>query len=222
MKKIYFAFLVSLGLVSCSSESGIHGERETTFALYKLIYQASGNTTRAQAEFYEFNENGRKLNLQRSASAEVRFKNSTQDVKFNDNSLYFYRDFKGKEIGVSVYFEYVAKTQAYVNTLSLPTSIGIGTSFNSFVKANGATVPFTGAVAANEKVVLKIADATFENATLGSAEFVLSAQDVAAVPVGNVPVSVTRIKRVAAAEATPAGGILQTEYHSGDKIITVQ
>jgi hypothetical protein len=214
--------VITLALSSCSDQSGFQGQRESTFVRYKLVYDNAKYQTVASTEFFDYNENGKKLNLNISAKPVIRYNNSRSQIEFSERDLMYYKVFPGKITSLTSAYEFTANTQPYSNYLILPNPVSLPSSFNSLVKSDGLSLTFSGnLVDANEKVVLKIGDLVFENSTISSNKFELSAQDLQSLPIGNVVANISRIKRLDATDAAPAGGIKQTEYVSGEKIITV-
>lgn len=214
--------VIALALYSCSDQSGFEGQRESTFVRYKLVYDNAKYQTVASTEFFEYTESGKKLNLNISQKPVIRYNNSRSGIEFSERELMYYKVFPGKITSLTSAYEYTPNTQPYSNYLILPNSVSLPSTFNSLVKSNGLTLTFSGSlVDANEKVILKIGDLVFENSAIGSNKFELSAQELQSLPTGNVVANISRIKRLDATDAAPAGGIKQTEFVSGEKIITV-
>jgi hypothetical protein len=223
MKKVLI--LISIIVIianSCGRGSGFLGQREAVFARYKLVYDHAKYQTTASTEFFQYSENGQKLNLHVSLKPIIRYNNSTSLIEYSQKDWMYYRVFDGKVNTITSSYQYTYQIQPYTNTLQLPSAISFPSGFNSLVKANGLTLTFNGnAIDQNEKVVLQIGDLTFENSKVGSNTFELTAQDLQKLPTGNLTATLTRIKRLDATEASPAGGVKQTEYKSGEKIIAV-
>lgn len=223
MKKIIGSFLViAFAFNSCSDQSGTLGQRESVFVRYKLVYDNAKYQTITSTEFFDISENGNKLNLNVSLKPIIRYNNSRSQIEFSERELMYYKVFPGKITSLTSAYQYTENSISYSNYLILPNSVSLPASFNSIVKSNGLTLTFGGSlIDANEKVVLKIGDLTFENTTIGSNKFELTPQDLQNLPQGNVVANISRIKRLDATDAAPAGGVKHTEFISGEKIVTV-
>ncbi|MCS6818310.1 MAG: hypothetical protein RMJ53_01570 [Chitinophagales bacterium] len=223
-KVVLIIAIASSFFVNCHTESsGYFQGRENTFTRYSLIYYESLNLSAAEAEFFEFNEDGRKLNLNLSVPAKVTFDKSIQGVKFDDMRLKYYKNFSGIKKNVSVEFYYTSNNIPYINDIEMVNSVGLPISLSSVQKGAGLNFTFIGApVAKNEQVILKINELTFTNNKEGSNSFDISSSELSSLPIGNAKVSILRMKRVPATSAPEAGGVLVSAYQSAEKTISIQ
>jgi hypothetical protein len=215
-----FGLAAALFVSSCTKDSGISSQRETTFAYYKLVHNAALYSTVATVDFYDGSETGAKVDLGYSVKAKVTF-NQAQ-AAYSPSTFTFYREYSNKQSSLLVRYNYVAGTIEYKNTLQLAKDITLPGNLTSIDKNVGATITFGGnAIATGESVTLTIGSLKFSNTVVGSNKFDLSPQDLASLAAGTVKVTIERHKITEASEGSAAGGKLEGVYISVPKNVTV-
>lgn len=222
MNKLIFVFITFsvLSISACRDKIALNDMRVDTFARYIQRYDAAQNKTSAYAEFFKHDEAGIKLNVGRSVPAKVVF--NYTDARFDDSRLFYSTTFNNKVNSIVVRYSYVDGDIPFINNLSLPAVISLPEEIAVISKNSDLSFTFGGqGIGADEKVVLKIGDVTFENSVLGSTGFNIKSNELSAIKSGSTKVTLTRIKRLPADEGTMAGGVKQSEYSTGAKSIVV-
>jgi hypothetical protein len=215
-----FGFLIASVVSSCGKDSGISSPRETVFAYYKLVYDASSYSTLATVDFFDGDENGAKLDLGFTVKAKVTFDQITSS--YDPSTYSFYQEYSNKRSTLTARYNYISGTIEYKNALQIAKDISLPTNLFSIDRNLGVTIKFGGTqIAAREVVVLTIGNLQFTNKVLGSNSFVLSPNDLASLSAGAVKISIERHIVKNASEGSSAGGKVEGVFIAAPKVVTI-
>ena len=207
---------------SCGKENSSDVNQDRIYAEYELYYDKNTDKTYASAIFRFGNATGTPLEL--TAPSQVKFGNDV--IPFDPVLAYYRKEYAGQINSGTFTFE---DTQGltFTNTISSYKSV-MFPAMDTIHSSNSYTLTWIGdSITANERIDLWI-DGTMQNNaelfvayTLNQDNFVLPANRLANLGIGNATCTMDRVWETDASSVTSAGGKVRAKYRPLNKTVYV-
>jgi len=220
-----FCLLLGAGmtfLFSCGSESSEDVAQDRIYTFYRLIYDATTNTTTAEARFTFGSLTGTRLTLSNNSNVTCNGQPMTQTTELINQTLY-QAEFTGNVTnGEFIWVDNDGNT--FTNTLTIPESIDYPNGLTEIDRSVSFDLTWQGAaVAPSEDVRCIINDVHIFTQAINNATTVsLPTSRLQNIGAGTANFDLNRVRNIQLTERTDAGGLAEGVYKAGEKAITLR
>lgn len=228
MKKILrgtLSVLMGLALmfaIGCDSESSEDVAQDRIYTFYRFIYDASSNTTTAEARFTFGSLTGTRLELSSNSSITCNGQPLTQTTEFINQAVYE-AEFSGKV--TSGEFKWTDNDgKLFTNSITIPDSLDYPDGLTEIDRSVSFDLVWQGnTVSPSEDVRCIINNIhVFTQAINGSTTVTLPTSRLTNISAGTANFKLNRVKNIQLTEKTDAGGLAEGVYGAGEKAITLK